>query len=275
MVVLVRDCAPRWASSGIEIVRGDVEALSTWEGVLDRIDAVCHLAARVPLDMTDASEAGPCMRTNALATLEIVRRLRPGVRFVWTSSGNVAPPGVTEPTEDTPPYPVGRAPWYLASKAVGEMWVEHSRLVGSLDAITLRVASIYGRGLPARSAPARFVAAARDGHPLCVFDEGRTTLDLVYVDDVASALVDAVVGHGAAGIYNVASGKATSVLDLARTVSDVFAGGRATIEVAPAAAGSAQNGFAALPTARATAAFPSFRPRSLREGLVAWKQEIS
>ena len=258
----------------MEIVRGDVEALTPWEAVLDRVDAVCHLAARIPLDMTDASEAGACIGTNALATLNIARRLRPGVRFVWTSSGNAAPPGVSEPTEETPPYPVGHAPWYLASKAVGEIWVEHLRRAGLLDAITLRVASVYGPGMPARSVTAHFVEAACGARTLSVSDEGRTTLDLVYVDDVVSALVDAVVGRGAAGVYNVASGTATSVLALARTVSDVFAGGRATIEVAPAS-GSAQTGFAALPTARATAAFPSFRPRSLREGLAAWKQEIS
>ena len=56
-----------------------------------------------------------------------------------------------------------------------------------------------------------------------VYGEGKSAVDFIYVKDVVSAIEKAISSKQGGGIYNIGSGKASSVVEIANTVNKVFA----------------------------------------------------
>lgn len=261
-------CAETPGVSATVIEDGDVSAL---RDAVVRSSAICHLAALVPRNMQDASMAAECFHTNALFSLRLAElaaecQVR---RFVYCSSGQIYRYSETPVTEDAPVYPAARATYYLASKLVGELYIEHLRLTAGLPAVTLRLGNLYGPGAGDSSVVARFMAAAAQGHPLEVWDNGAPTYDLVYAPDIAKLIV-AVVVRSEPGIYNAGSGQACSVMDLALAVADAFPDRRTEIIVKPPA-GPMPASFSVLSIAKAARMW-QYAPTPLSEALRLYRQ---
>jgi len=112
--------------------------------------------------------------------------------------------------------PYGRAK-YFASQCVAE------KPFGA----ALRFFNIYGpRQDPASSYSgviSRFIDMSLAGRPLTVFGDGLQTRDFIYVSDVVEAYLHAAGLQGTSllpfsGIYNIGTGTAATILDLARTI---------------------------------------------------------
>jgi UDP-glucose 4-epimerase len=257
--------APDTAGLCSRIISGDVTEPRIMEKALDGVAAVCHLAAYRPADYHDPSEAARCIEVNALGTLELARAaLRLGVRrIVYASASNAYVPGPEPAVEEHPVWPIGHAAWYLTSKIAAEFYLEQLRCTADLSPVILRIASCYGPGMGSRSVVARFVTCAQRGEPLDVLHGGRPTADFVHVLDVADCFGTAL-SAGEAGIYNVGSGCATTLLDLAQTAKTVF-NSSAPVRIQPLA-GPAPTGFPAVSIAKSAAAW-GYAPMSLQSGL--------
>ena len=101
-----------------------------WAAILteNQIDAVYHLAAFIPADHSDPAVAEQCLQVNALLTLDLLRAsIEVGIgKFIYFSAGNAYAPSLDRPAKETDPvYPVSRSPFYLGSKMLGELFVEH------------------------------------------------------------------------------------------------------------------------------------------------------
>jgi UDP-glucose 4-epimerase len=84
-----------------------------------------------------------------------------------------------------------------------------------------------------------FADRLKSGRPIVIFGDGKQTRDFVYVGDVVAALLAAMrVLPPASPVFNVCTGRATSVLDIAHMIADLC-GVTATIEFQPARAGEA------------------------------------
>lgn len=247
------------------VIFGDLGHPTALKEALEGVVGVCHLAAHLPPDYADPSEAGACLSVNSLGTLELARAaLRSGVqRIVYPSTASVYLPTDQPVTEEAVVSPTGRAAWYQTSKVVGEFYLERLRDSDGLSPIILRISSCYGPGMEARSVLARFVACALRGEPLEVFHGGRPTADFVHVRDVADCF-RAALSAGETGIYNVGSGCATTLLDLAQAVNTVF-NSPAPLRIQPTE-GTAPVGFPAVSIAKAAAAW-GYAPMSLQFGL--------
>jgi len=256
-----------------EIVEGDLRDTDLLRQTVARVDAVCHLAAYLPTDFEDPSSAEACLQINSLATLNLAQAAlaRPGCRFVHLSSSNAYAFTEGVATEESLLYPADRATYYLASKMVGELYVEHLRRVARLQSICFRISSTYGWGMTEKSVVARFMASARQSDPLQVWDGGIPTYDFVYVTNVVQ-LVAAALKHGQPGVYNVGSGVAHSILELARAVADTYPEGKISIEVKPPL-GAIPAGFSALSINKAARMW-GYRPLSLRAGLAELRQRM-
>jgi UDP-glucose 4-epimerase len=259
---------PNTAALCSRVVPGDVTDPQVLDKALDEVAGVCHLAAYRPTDYADPSEAAACLKVNALGTLDLARAaLRKGIRrMVYASASNAYAPTIQPVTEDHPVWPTGHAAWYLTSKVAAEFYLEQLRNSAALSPVTLRIASCYGPGMTAQSAVAGFVACAQHGEPLEVFHGGRSQADFVHVLDVADCFV-AALSAGEAGIYNVGSGCATTLLDLAQAAKTVF-GSSSPVRIRPAL-GPAPTRFPAVSVAKATAAW-GYAPMSLQSGLATF-----
>ncbi|MGQ9746898.1 MAG: NAD-dependent epimerase/dehydratase family protein [Candidatus Caldatribacteriaceae bacterium] len=144
-------------------------------------------------------------------------------RIVFASTGGAIYGEVeTLPVgEDTLPQPL--SPYGVAKFSV-ENYLEYYRKVWGLEYVALRYANVYGpRQNPEGEAGviAIFSSQILQGKPCIVFGDGRKTRDYVYVEDIARANILAL--SSPSGVYNLGTGKETSVLELLELFQQVSA----------------------------------------------------
>jgi len=238
-------------------------------------DAVCHLAAFIPANHLDPAFARKCIETNSMLTLQLLQAsLENGIdRFLYFSAGNFyyvndsfEPAGEMDLI-----YPSRSSPYYLGSKMLGEIFVEHFRQNYGVNTISLRISSPYGLGMPKKSAVINLIENTMKGLSVKLYDGEIYKTDFVHVEDVVRAALSAIEG-GSPGIYNIGSGKATSLVELARTIGKVF---RTVVPIDIVDTGSEyRKGFRHLDIQKAKMAW-NWYPRSLEEGLKLMFAQIS
>jgi len=64
----------------------------------------------------------------------------------------------------------------------------------------------------------RWMERIMDGRPPLIFGDGRQSMDFVFTSDIARANLLAAAGNVTEGVYNVASGTETTLLELAQAL---------------------------------------------------------
>jgi nucleoside-diphosphate-sugar epimerase len=193
------------------------------------------------------------------------------VKFINFSSAQAYRSSNEPSDEEAPLYPADRATYYLVSKLAGEIYIEHLRRSGSLQAVTLRLGSCYGHGMASRSVVSIFMNKARSGETLQVYESNASLYDYVYIDDVTNVAVQAAVS-GEPGVYNVGSGQSHSVLELAETVAATFPEHEVPIKVLSMPDRDPAS-FSPLSIEKTLRTW-DFRPLNLQEGLKAFRQQM-
>jgi UDP-glucose 4-epimerase len=134
----------------------------------------------------------------------------------------------------------------------------------------LRFFNVYGPRQDPRSPYSGvisiFCEALRNRAPVSVFGDGQQTRDFVYVADVVDALCSAMALHpDDAPVFNVCSGIATSVIELARTIAAIAGGMQPDIQFKPPRTGEIRHSLGD-PT-RTRAALGLGDSVALRDGL--------
>jgi UDP-glucose 4-epimerase len=83
----------------------------------------------------------------------------------------------------------------------------------------LRLFNVYGPGQtgPYAGVVSKFVERAKRGLPPVIYGDGTQTRDFIHVADVAQ-FVEIVLDRGVTGVYNVGTGRAVSIRELAAVV---------------------------------------------------------
>jgi len=254
-------------SGAAELVRGDIRDADTVKESLQGVDAVVHFAAlvSVPLSVQDPEST---FDVNAAGTLNVLRQcaeMRVG-RFVFISSCSVCgDPAQLPVTEKTPPNPLSP---YAESKLLGEQYTLDASRRGQVQGVVLRFFNVYGpRQVPNdySGVITRFMDCCVENKPLTVYGDGSQTRDFINVVDVARAVV-ACVNSGLFGeVFNVGSGKPTTITALAQTIiglSNCTVG----IRYEPERLGDIKHSFADTSKARGMLGFEV--SVSLQEGLL-------
>lgn len=209
----------------IHFTRGDVEDKPKIWRLLNNIDCVYHLAARVsvPESILYPREYN---KTNVSGTVAIMEAMRDaGVkRVVLASSGAVyGDQNVTQVYEELLPEPTSP---YAVSKLAAESYVRTIGGLWNIETVCLRIFNAYGPGqaiLPAHPPVIpQFIQQILGGGSLVIHGSGHQTRDYVQVDDVVRALVIAATATGIdRQIINVGTGTGTSVLELVSLIEKV------------------------------------------------------
>lgn len=199
---------------GVRAVHGDLQDPGVWERALTGAPTgIVHLAADTSV-LRSVEDPGGTYRNNVELThtmLEAARRH--GLSRVVLASTNavVGDVGTDTIRETSPLRPLTP---YGSTKAACEMLLSGHTGAYGLSGCALRFTNIYGPGMDAKdSFVPRLMRVARDGGTAQVFGDGRQRRDLVYVEDVARAVLAAWSGD-TSGPVIVGSGTSTSVLDL-------------------------------------------------------------
>jgi UDP-glucose 4-epimerase len=216
---------PQTLSPDVLFTRGDVNDRPKLWTLLQDVDCVYHLAARVsvPESILYPREYNA---TNVGGTVSLMEAMRDvGVRrVVFSSSGAVYGDLSEQPLrENTKPRP--HSP-YAVSKLSAEYYIHTIGDLWGIETVSLRVFNAYGPGqhLPPSHPPVipNFLRQAIRGGTLVMNGDGGQTRDYAFVDDVISAMIAAATAPGInQKVINIGSGNETSVRELVRLVMQV------------------------------------------------------
>ena len=213
---------PERLSPEVHLVRGDINDRPKLWSLLQDVDCVYHLAARV---IVPESVLYPCEYNlvNVGGTVTLMEAMRDvGVkRVIFISSGTIYGNQRNQPMKERC-RPNPRSP-YAVSKLSAEYYVRTIGALWGIETVCLRVFNAYGPGQPlppshAPVIPYCFRQALDDG-TIVVHGNGEQTRDYVYVEDVVNAMMAASFAQKVNRlIINVGSGKETSVNEIIKTV---------------------------------------------------------
>jgi UDP-glucose 4-epimerase len=220
----------------IHFTRGDINDRPKLWTLLQEVDCVYHLAARVlvPESVLYPREYNTVNVGGTVTLMEAMRDV--GVRrVVFISSGAIYGDQEVQPVCETA-IPNPRSP-YAVSKLAAEYYVRTIGALYGIETVSLRVFNVYGPGqhMPPVHAPVipNFLKQASLNGTLVLNGDGNQTRDYVFIDDVINAMVAAASEPGAnQAIINVGSGKDTSVRELVHLALEVT-GGKPEIVYSP------------------------------------------
>jgi UDP-glucose 4-epimerase len=202
VVALVRPGSGPWRLAGVdvELLEADVR-----EPLPDGFDVVFHLAAHGAYSWQE--DKREIFATNVLGTSNVLR-VTDGCKIVVAGSSSEYGPKSHAPDEEEPLEPDSD---YGVAKAASTLY---AALRG---AVVLRLYSAYGPWEePNRLVPTLLSHALRGELPPLV--SPQVARDFVHVDDVCDAFVQAAKAAEPGRIYNVGSGRQTTIAEIVETV---------------------------------------------------------
>ena len=209
------------------VIRGDIADRDRLVAVVgeQRITRIIHLAAwQVPLCRQDPSGGALVNVVGTANVFEAARAFRGQVeRVVYASSAAVfGPPHLYGPgpiTDDAPPRPATHYGVYkVANEETARVYWEEHRI----PSIGFRPLSVYGPGrdFGLTADPTLAMKAAVLGRPYRIRWGGST--DLIYVEDVAAALLAAAEAKlDGARAYNL-HGESATIADVVRMIGEAW-----------------------------------------------------
>jgi UDP-glucose 4-epimerase len=213
------------AKGSVTLVEGDVADRSLLAKVMDGIDVVFHQAAiRITQCAQEPRLAVEVLVDGTFNVLEAA--VHAGVhRVVAASSASVYGLADEFPTPESH-HPYNNRTLYGAAKAFNEALLRSFHEMYGLPYVALRYFNVYGPRMDIHGAYTevliRWMDAIAAGRPPVIFGDGTQTMDFIYVEDIARANVLAAQAAVRDEVFNVASGRETSLRELADTLLRVM-----------------------------------------------------
>lgn len=223
-----------------EFVHGDILDETLVAGLMQRCDAVVHMAAESHVDRS-IMDSKPFILSNVLGTQTLLDAARKAWkyhddrRFVYVSTDEVyGQLPLDQPelkfTEQTPLSP--NSP-YAASKTAGDLLVHAAYETFGMNVVTTRCSNNFGPcQFPEKVIPL-FVTNLIDAKPVPLYGDGRNVRDWLHVDDHCEAVLAALEHGKPGGVYNVGGNNERSNLELTHAILDAMGKGRDMIEHVP------------------------------------------
>lgn len=219
----------------LEFVKADVRDAGDLSAALSAhapFDALIHLAAQVAVT-TSVVDPRLDFNINALGTLNLLESVRilgldPAILFTSTNKvyGEMLDQAVVEEATryryadlehgipETAPLDF-HSP-YGCSKGTADQYVHDYHRIYGLRTIVFRNSCIYGPrqfGIEDQGWLAWFVIAARLGHPITIYGDGKQVRDVLFVDDLIRAMRAAIenIDVTAGQVYNMGGGASNSL----------------------------------------------------------------
>ncbi|MGN6577866.1 MAG: NAD-dependent epimerase/dehydratase family protein [Nocardioides sp.] len=213
------------ASGRVELVEGDVRDRGLVHDLTRGKDLVFHQAA---IRITQCAEE-PRLALEVLVdgTYNVVEAAAQHdvSKLVLASSASVYGMAEEFPTTERH-HPYNNDTFYGAAKSFNEGMARSFRAMNGLDFVALRYFNVYGPRMDVHGlyteVLVRWMERIADGHPPLIFGDGQQTMDFAFTTDIARANILAATSIVTEGVYNIASGTETSLLELAETLLRVM-----------------------------------------------------
>jgi UDP-glucose 4-epimerase len=209
----------------VELVRGDIRDAKLVNSVTEGMDAVVHMATlRITACAENPREAHEVMCDGTYNVVEAAH-LAGVKKFITASSASIYGLADVFPTrEDHHPY--NNRTWYGASKVMLEGLLRSFNDMYGFPYVAHRYFNVYGPRMDVHGKYTevliRWMERIASGVPPLILGDGKTTMDFIYIDDVARAKVLALASDVSDQVFNIASGVETSLSQLAAALLNVM-----------------------------------------------------
>jgi len=204
-------------NEGVNVIEGDITESDKILNAAKDQDIVIHLAAKISVDESIKNPT-ETFRINVNGTKNVLESCKKNnvKKIIVASSAAVYGEGfpkikLNENMKTNPISPYGK------SKLIMEQ--EIKKIISKYDdmnCIILRFFNIFGIGQSFEYAGVitKFIKEISMNKPVKIFGDGMQTRDFVSIHDVVESIYDAIK-NGKNGTYNIASGKAITINELA------------------------------------------------------------
>lgn len=211
----------RYEPRKIKFIMGDLLDSRNLRKVLQNVDVVYHLAAKVSTPL--ASEHSHLFeQVNHWGTAELVYAAEesPVKKFVYLSTTSVYGASEEITSIDTSPDP---RTFYGSSKLRGEAHVE--RLFGKINAWVIRCGNVYGYSPSLRfdAVVNRFMFEANFIGRIQVTGNGKQQRSFIHIDKVVNVLSNLLHSGLSAGVYNLSEHN-VSIEYIAGLIKEIYPG---------------------------------------------------
>ena len=213
------------ASGRVDLVEGDIRDRDLVHDLVRGKDLVFHQAAiRITQCAEEPRLALEVLVDGSFNVVEAAAEHRVS-KLVAASSASVYGMAEEFPTRENH-HPYDNDTFYGAAKSFNEGMVRSFRAMQGLDYVLLRYFNVYGPRMDVHGlyteVLVRWMERIADGKPPLIFGDGRQTMDFVVTSDIARSNVLAAASDVREGVYNIASGQETSLLELAEALLRVM-----------------------------------------------------
>ena len=200
----------------VTVVSGDILDISKLVTSMQNHEIVIHLAAQISVPESvknpkltfDVNVNGTHNVLESCKKNKISKIIAASTAAVYQNVSEKTILNESSLTEPSSPYG--------SSKLEMENMINDFTQNHNVNAITLRLFNVYGIGQSPEYAGVitKFLSDIKSNNSLTIFGDGFQTRDFVHVNDVVSAIILSINSSNF-GLYNVATGKSVTILDLA------------------------------------------------------------
>lgn len=224
----------------IEFIKGSITEDRILSAIEDSFDYIFHLAT---YHGNQSSIHDPLAdhENNTLTTLKLfnhIKNFKNIKKVVYSGAGCAVAEkniyGDCSATSEDAPISLDMDSPYSISKIIGEFYSVYFHKQNSLPVVRARFQNVYGpgevlgagkwRGTPAtiwRNVTPTFIYKALHKQTLELDNEGKSTRDFIYVDDICRGLI-ACAERGIPGdVYNLSTGRETTIAELANLINQL------------------------------------------------------
>src|SRR2546430_4772643 len=220
----------------VDFIKGDLADDATVRKVVEDVEIIFHEAAlpSVPRSVANPRETHLACVDGTFNILLAAKENRVR-RLIYAASSSAYGDQPTLPkVESMRPEPLSP---YAAAKLVGEHYCQVFTRSYNFETICLRYFNVFGPrqdpGSPYSGVISLFITALLAGRQPTIFGDGLQSRDFCYVGNVVRANLLAAETPGISGrVFNIGSGRATTLLELLATLGGII-GVKAEPKMAP------------------------------------------
>lgn len=204
-------------NSSVEFIEGDVRNDQLLEKCISQSDFIFHLAAlRINACAENPAEGFDTMVVVPFRIAELARKYKIK-KIIYSSSASIYGMAQNFPTKESD-NPYDNQTFYGAAKLFGEQLFRSYKFMFEIDYVALRYFNVYGPRMDTEGkyteVMIKWLDCIKNNTDPKIFGNGSTTMDFVYVTDVAKANVAALLSDVTDVSINIGCSRETSLKEL-------------------------------------------------------------
>ena len=211
----------KYFGKGIKLIKGDAQDTKLLKTLLKKTEIIIHLAGvageRRCLENPIESNISNIYSTYAILDVAKSSNIK---KIIFSSSYWVYSTYLKRLMPLSESSQLNTDSIYGAQKVISELMIKNSNIPFEI----LRIGATYGYGIDnqLKSPINNFIIQAFKRKPITIYGNGLQKVDFVYTEDIARVIGSLIKQKESNNVYNIGSGKPTSMLEVINILSIIF-----------------------------------------------------